>query len=192
MNYAQYMRKVAQTQPKIIPYQGLKDASMVTMKAQARAQTTKTTTSVETTFSQVGGSIANVLETSQQTCVPTNSVCSSGYKGFASGESNRDSTASVIGASVHCAVCSDPPTSEPYCITIPCATYTVNGEVRSNNFIDPPKNAPGQTKCCLKDAGGLLVSNSELVADEGRQLTIRKNYNLPNKLQGLRGPISYQ
>jgi hypothetical protein len=177
MNYAQYMRKIASNQRQLIGYQNGQDSSLQTHKVQARAQSVKTPSIVQTNFSKPGGTVGNILQTSQQTSSPTDQVCSSGYRSVTDGRDTTDATASVMGAKVHCAVCStDSPV--PYAVEIPCGI-----------FIDPPSNAPGKTKCCLKDMGKLYTDPRELIEDQGRQSDLRKRYNLPSKLQGLRGPI---
>lgn len=177
MNYAQYMRKIAAGQKKVIGFQNGQDSSLQTHRVNALSQSVKTPISVNTSFSQVGGSIGNILQTSQQTCTPTSSVCVTGYNGVSDGRTTTNAIGSVLVASEHCAVCSDD-RSKPYSIEIPCCT-----------FIDPVKNAPGQTKCCKKDMSILYTDNSELKADLGRQSDLRKYYNLPSKLQGLRGAV---
>ncbi len=180
MNYAQYMRKIAATRSKIIHSPSGDDASMVTLKAQARAQTVKTPVAVATSFSQIGGTVGNIMQTEQQNSSPTSSVCSSGYQGVAQGFQTVDQTASVLGAAVNCAVCSDASSAEPYAVEIPCGI-----------FINPPSNAPGTStaKCCVKDPGVLFQGNQELVTTEGNEATLRQRFNLPRKLQGLRGPV---
>ena len=180
MNYAEYMRKVQNTKSQIIGFQNGQDASLVTLKAQARAQTVKTPVAVATSFSKIGGTVGNIMQTSQQTSSPTSETCATGYRGVAQGTSTTDATANVLGAKQRCAVCSDAPSSAPYSITIPCGI-----------FIEPPKNAPGTVKCCQKDSGQVVntATKQELVNDLGRQATLRKAYNLPAKLQGLRGPV---
>jgi hypothetical protein len=180
MNYAEYMRKVQNTKSRTIGFQNGQDASLVTMKAQARAQTVKTPVAVTTSFSKIGGTVGNIMQNSQQTSSPTSETCATGYRGVAQGYATTDATGSVVGAAQYCAVSSDAPSSAPYSVTIPCGI-----------FIDPPKNAPGTLKCC-EDDGGVLVNSTtqaELIADVGRQATLRKAYNLPAKLQGLRGPV---
>jgi len=171
MNYAEYLRKQTKNQQKIVGFQNGQDASQVTYKAAARAQQ-RTTGPVATSYSKIGGSIANIVQSSSS---PT---CSSGYSGVADGTTNADKTAIVMGSAVHCAVCSDAPSSEPYMVIVPCVTTT-----------PPVYNAPGVTKCCKKDYSQLFRDNSELVSNEGKQLTLRNQFNLPNKLQGLRGPV---
>lgn len=173
MNYAEYLRKQTKNQQKIVGFQNGQDASQVTYKAAARAQQ-RTTGPVATSSSKIGGSVANILQASSSAS-PT---CSSGYSGVADGTTNADKTANVMGSAVHCAVCSDAPSSEPYMVIVPCVTTT-----------PPVYNAPGITKCCKKDYSQLFRDNSELVSNEGKQLTLRNQYNLPNKLQGLRGPV---
>ena len=172
MNYAEYLRKQTKNQQKIVGFQNGQDASQVTYKAAARAQQ-RTTGLVATSSSKIGGSVANILQASSSS--PT---CSSGYSGVADGTPNADKTANVMGSAVHCAVCSDAPSSEPYMVIVPCVTTT-----------PPVYNAPGVIKCCKKDYSQLFRDNSELVREQGKQLTLRNQYNLPNKLQGLRGPV---
>ena len=180
MNYAEYMRKIQSTQPTIIHSPSGQEASLVTYKQQARSQTVKTPIAVETNFSKIGGAKANILEATQQNSSPTSAVCASGYKGVSQGYATTDATANVLGAAQGCAVCADPPSSEPYAVVIPCKP-----------FIAPPQPTPGKTICCKKDMSILFTDNSELVADQGRQQTLRQKYNLPSKLQGLRGPVVY-
>lgn len=180
MNYAQYMRKIAATRSRSIHSPSGEDASMVTLRAQARAQTVKTPVAVQTSFSQIGGTIANIMENSQQNSSPTSAVCSSGYQGVSQGFQTVDATASVLGAAVHCAVCSDASSAAPYTVEIPCGI-----------FIDPPANAPGTStsKCCIKDSGIRFQGNQELVTTQANQAELRSAFNLPRKLDGLRGPV---
>jgi hypothetical protein len=175
MNYAEYLRKQTKNQQKIVGFQNGQDASQVTYKAAARAQQ-RTTGPVATSSSKIGGSVANILHASSS--LSASPTCSSGYSGVADGTPNADKTANVMGSAVHCAVCSDAPSSEPYMVIVPCVTTT-----------PPVYNAPGVTKCCKKDYSQLFRDNSELVREQGKQLTLRNQYNLPNKLQGLRGPV---
>lgn len=188
MNYATYMRKIAASQPKIIGFQNGQDSDLYTRKVQARAQTIKTPVAVETSFSQIGGTIANIMEPQQQNSAPTSGVCS-GYKGVTQGFQTTDATMNILGAAQHCAVCSDTPSSEPTAIVIPCATYVKDGVITSNEFIPPPSNAPGVIQCCTKDPSILFQGNQELVTLQAQQYNLRKQFGLPNKLQGLRGAV---
>jgi hypothetical protein len=183
MNYAQYMRKVAANQQRIIPFQNGQDASMVTLKAQAKVMTRVVPQPVPTQFSQVGGTIANIMEQNQQTNSPTSQVCSSGYQGTAGGLSQTggfpiaDRSGGLLLKAQGCAVCSDVPSSEPRAIVIPCC-----------GFIDPVYNAPGQEKCCLKP--GIKFSDKEPYWNQkALEADLRNSYNLPHKLQGLRGAV---
>ncbi len=181
MNYAQYMRKVLANQKQVIGFTNGQDAGVATWKAQARANTVKVPVPVATSFSQIGGTVGNILETNQQNSSPTSAVCSTGYNGVSNGLQTTDATANVIGAAAHCAVCSDASSAEPYAIEIPCGI-----------FIDPPSNAPGSTnsdKWCATDPGIKFVNGQELVAEQGKQSDLRQRFHLPSKLQGLRGPI---
>ena len=171
MNYAEYLRRQTKARPNIIGFQNGQDASQVTYKAGARVQQ-RTLGPVATSYSKPGGSIANILQTS----VPT--ACARGYSGVSDGSVNADKTALVMGTAIGCAVCSDAPSSQPYNTVVPGVA-----------LIDPPKNAVGVVKCCKKDYSQLFRNNNELTAEQGKQLTLRTQFNLPNKLQGLRGPI---
>ena len=93
------------------------------------------------------------------------------------------------------AVCADPPSSEPYHLVLPCCPFidpiSYNPDATA---VDPTTATPGskpQAVPCKtsKDMSILYTDNSELVANEARQFDIRKQYGLPNKLTGLRGPI---
>jgi hypothetical protein len=151
------------------------------MKVQARATSVLGANAVATSGSKIGGSIGNIMDTNGVTNVPTG-VCASGYasvsgNGQTGGYLIRDATANRIIGAQGCAVCSDARSSAPYNIVLPCVTP-----------LEDVKNAPGNT-CCTKDMSQLYRNNSELIADQGRQLSLRNSYNLPNKLQGLRGPV---
>lgn len=180
MNYSQYMRKLKANQSTYIPFQNGQDSSLQTLRVQARAQTVKTPVAVVTSFSQIGGTVANNTQLSQQTASPTNQVCSTGYRGVSNGLQTTDATANILGAAQHCAVCSDNTSGNPQGVTIPCGL-----------FIDPPSNAPGKStaKCCVKDPGVKFTNTQEIVSTEGKQSNLRQSFNLPSKLQGLRGPI---
>lgn len=194
MNYAEYMRKITNTRSKIIGFQNGQDASQVTLKAGARAQvpsqpltSSRPPRLTETSFSKIGGTVANIMESTQHANVPTNH-CSSGYKGVADGRVNADTTGNLIGAAQHCAVCSDAPSSEPYKVEIPCESFLFIRPY-DRNPEDHPKDYKKKENCCAKDMSQLFRDNSELVADQGRQLDLRTRYGLPSKLDSLRGPI---
>ncbi len=174
------MRKIAAQQPKYIGFQNGQDSSLYTHNLQARASSVKTPVAVETSFSRIGGTVANILRTSQQTASPTNAVCPTGYRGVSNGTATTDATASVIGAAANCAVCSDTSSGNPQGVTIPCGI-----------FINPPSNAPGTStaRCCENDPGIKFTNTAELIRQDGQQATLRQSFGLPSKLQGLRGPI---
>jgi len=174
MNYAEYLRKQTKSQSKIIGFKNGQDASAVTYKAQALASSSTNFTPVATTHSKIGGSVANIAVPS----VPTGTHGTFGtYAGVAHGLNNADRSAALIGAAAHCAACSDAPSSAPYNIVVPCTT-----------FLEPVKNAPG-VSCCTSDYSQLFRDNNELTRQQGLQLGLRNQFNLPNKLQGLRGPV---
>lgn len=53
----------------------------------------------------------------------------------------------------------------------------------------PSRYVPGPTKCCVSPGIKFVDTNQELVKDQARQATLRQQYGLPSKLQGLRGPV---
>ena len=181
MNSSDHLRRKLKNRTTTIGFQNGQDSSLQTMKVQARATKAVGATAVATNASKIGGSIGNTSRYGV-TNVPTD-VCSSGYSsvsgnGQTGGYLIRDSTANRIIGAQGCAVCSDAPSSAPYNIVLPCVEP-----------LPDIKNAPGNTVCCGKDMGQLYRNNNELVADQARQLSLRRSYNLPSKLQGLRGPI---
>jgi len=180
MNSSDYLRRKLKNRTTTIASQSGQDSSLQTMKVQARATSVLSAKAVATNASKIGGSIGNV-STYGVTNVPTEG-CASGYKGVVGNTQTggyliRDATANRILGAQHCAVCSDAPSSEPYNIVLPCVEP-----------LPVIKNAPS-AKCSNADTSQLYRNNSELVADQGRQASLRTSYKLPNKLQGLRGPI---
>ena len=183
MNSSDYLRRKLKNRTTTIGFQNGQDSSLQTMKVQARATNVLSANAVATSASKIGGSIGNIMENNGVTNVPTAEVCASGYasvsgNGQSGGYLIRDATANRIIGAQGCAVCSDAPSSAPYNRVLPCVVP-----------LPDIKNAPGNTVCCTKDKSQLYRNNSELIADQGRQLSLRTGYNLPNKLQGLRGPI---
>ena len=183
MNSSDYLRRKLKNRTTTIGFQNGQDSSLQTMKVQARATKVVGVNAVATNASKIGGSIGNISQINGVTNVPTTEVCSSGYTSVAGNTQTggyliRDATANRIIGAQSCAVCSDAPSSEPYNIVLPCVEP-----------LPDIKNAPGNMECCGKDMGQLYRNNNELVADQGRQAALRTAYNLPKKLQGLRGPI---
>jgi hypothetical protein len=176
MNYATYMRKQAQMRENYIGFQNGQDASQVTLKNQALANTVKTPVAVATSFSKIGGTVANITQATQQTCSPTSQTCSSGYQGVSQGFQTNDPQASLIGAAQQCALAQfSSISSAPYGITIPCqlSFSTFQNDILIGN------NAPGQIQCCGKDMSDLYRNNSELIATEGKAEDIRESFNKP-------------
>jgi len=169
MNYAVYMRQIEKYKPKLIRPKNNADASQVTLINQAKAQTGKIPTPIETNFSHIGGSIGNIMKTRETS--PT--VCNSGYKGVTWGMENADRQANITGRKQHCQICRD----DPQPIKIPCQPY-----------VSPVLPTTAPLKCCAK-TGIIFVNKDPLIANEVLTSDLRKRYNLPNKLQGLRGPI---
>ena len=183
MNSSDYLRRKLKNRTTTIGFQNGQDSSLQTMKVQARATNVLSANAVATNASKIGGSIGNIMENNGVTNVPTAEACASGYasvsgNGQSGGYLIRDTTANRIIGAQGCAVCSDAPSSAPYNIVLPCVTP-----------LEDVKNAPGNMDCCTKDMSQLYRNNNELIADQGRQSGFRTAYNLPNKLQSLRGPI---
>ena len=183
MNSSDYLRRKLKNRTTTIGFQNGQDSSLQTMKVQARATNVLSANAVATSGSLPGGSICNIMQKNGVTSVPTAESCSSGYKsvsgnGQTGGYLISDATANRIIGAQGCAVCSDAPSSAPYNIVLPCVEP-----------LPVIKNAPGVVKCCKNDMSQLYRNNNELIADQGRQLSLRNSYNLPNKLQGLRGPV---
>ena len=181
MNSSDYLRRKLKDRTTTIGFQNGQDSSLQTMKVQARATKVLGANAVASNPSKIGGSIGNIMDTNGVTNVPT--VCASGYasvsgNGQTGGYLIRDATANRIIGAQGCAVCSDALSSAPFNTVLPCVVP-----------LEDIKNAPGNTVCCTKDMSQLFRDNKELIADQGRQLSLRNGYNLPNKLQGLRGPV---
>ena len=179
MNSSDYLRRKTKALTKTLGFQNGQDSSLQTMKTQARATKTTHVGAVAANHSKIDSS----LEAYGVTNTPTDASCSAGYKtvagnGVMGGFLIADMTANRIIGAQSCAVCSDAPSSAPYNIVLPCVTA-----------LPDIKNAPGQTVCCSKDNSQLYRNNNELIADQGRKGAFRTAYNLPNKLQGLRGPV---
>lgn len=185
MNYAEYLRKQAKSQTKIIGFNNGQDASQVTLKAQAIASSSTNFIPMATTTSQIGGSKANIVQTN----VPS-AATHGRYVGVADGLPNADRTAGILAAAIKCAACSDAPSSAPYNIVVPPTVKDFGlPYITPTDPLEVAKNAPGVTKCCTKDYSQLFRNNNEITKQQGLQSKLRVQYNLPNKLQGLRGPI---
>jgi len=221
MNYGAYMRKGMNTRAQVIGFQNGQDASMVTMKRQARANSQPFPGSVATNSSKIGGTVGNIMEATQQTSFPTDQVCASGYKGVMNGIKNADSAANLIGAAQYCAVSSDAPSSAPYSVVVPPGIFidpvsynpnpntrqpmmTINATTGVQTAVNAPAwtntptqatagNAPGQTVCCADDPSQLTrmdpLLDAKRVTSQGLQSALRTSFNLPPKLEGLRGAV---
>ena len=219
------MRKIKSQTTTTIGFQNGQDASLNTLKRQALANSVTTTlpltSPIPTVNSKIGGSVANILEATQQTDDPKGqktvivrtagnpptyvNTTLAGYTNYNSGLRTADTTANRIGAAQNCAVCSDAPSSAPYGIVLPCKpfldpnSYDPNPKDRNpssnnNTWNNPPRfptpgNAPGTLVCCGKDPSQLYRNNAEFVRQQGLQAVLRTKYNLPPKLQGLRGAL---
>lgn len=179
MNSSDYLRRKTKAQATTIGFQNSQTSSLQTMKVQARATKTTHVVAVAANHSQIDSSLSAYGVTN----TPTQGANVAGYKtvvgnGQSGGFLIADTTANRIIGAQSCAVCSDAPSSAPYKITLPCV-----------EALPDIKNAPGKMVCCTDDMSQLFRNNNELVAEQGRQAAFRATYNLPNKLQGLRGPV---
>jgi len=193
MNYGEYMKRRTKLRTTIIGYNNGQDASQVTLKNQALANSVKVPVPVVTSFSKIGGGAGNILQPSQQTCSPISGDVAGGYIGVANGTATTNASANLIGAAQHAAL-SNSVGVAPYNVVVPCqgvlSTVTsvrYNGTFLYNTYVN--NNAPGVTNCCQKDMSQLFRNNSELVANQGRQAALRTSFNLPKKLDSLRGPV---
>ena len=189
MNYGEYIRRLNRKLPLVTHSPNGQDASQVTLKNQALAVTVPKPIAVATTFSKPGGSIANINTIQSAYSIDYNGISpgetiknlhSAGYVGVANGITNANTSGNIIGSAQNCAVRSDALSSQPYSTVIPERTNVST----LNELI-----VPGNLKCCMNDYGIKYTDNAELIADKGRQSAIRSSYNLPNKLQGIRGPV---
>ena len=214
MNYASYQRQKANNSMKIIGFKAGQDASQVTLKAQARASIVDLTgvgsnysilrkdhpnpsiTGVATSFSAVGGTVANIMHGTPRTSNPTtaeaaaaeaaSAACMGGYSGVSGnlgqtgGYKIGDGTQNILLSAQGAAVCNDAPSSAPYVTIIPCVSTL-------STMVQIP--LPPISKCCVKDMSVLFRDNADIVKDQGLAAGLRRANNLPNKLQGLRGPL---
>ena len=169
MNYGEYMRKKEQSLSKVIGYQRGQDASQITLKNQALA-TTFTLTSYISSYTGYTGNGFTGVPLTTRTSDPNSCVrVSNGLK-------NADTRQNLIGFSQMASLCQNMSTNVT---VLPCVTV-----------LSTIKNAPS-TQPCLVSPGIIFSNPSELIADEARQGSLRTRFNLPNKLQGLRGPVMH-
>ena len=179
MNSSDYLRRKTKALTRTLGFQNGQDSSLQTMKAQARATKTTHVVAVAANHSQIDSSLSAYGVTN----TPTQAANTAGYQTVAGNTQSggfliADTTANRIIGAQSCAVCADPPSSAPFNMVLPCVTP-----------LPDIKNAPGKTVCCVDDTSQLFRNTNELVAQQGKQAALRTAYNLPNKLQGLRGPV---
>lgn len=205
MNYAEYMRKQERNRQKIIINKFGRDASDVTIKNQAIATSVthrsyfdvmNSNTSLPQPFvTQVSPSKSDPFQNTASAASIVGFLGSSnaGVVGFAGGKNNVD-TANTLIQSAQFAAYSNvygPSGSIPLTTTvIPCSLSTIVTSQASTIG-----TVPGQPQL-LRTSGpgfaspGIIFANpSELIANQGRNASIRTSYNLPSKLDSLRGPI---
>ena len=193
MNCGVYLRKLQAGRKNVIGFQNGQDASQVTLKNQAKAQSVNVAGTVPTSFSRIDGPVS-ITEPSQQNS--SSPSCAGGYQGFVNGFKNMNtSVGRIVGPAQHCAVCADAPSSEPYKVVLPCRPFinpiAYNPDATT---IDPLTTTPGtkpeKISCTTSRNMGIVnTDKSELVADQVRQMRIRTQYNLPSRLTSLRGPL---
>jgi len=175
MNQSEYLRRKTNGISKTIGFQNGQDASQVTLKARAIAASVP----VPVPVARVGSGPADIMKISAPN---PNGICEAPVGSVGTTQSGgfliTDQTGNLIASAQHCAVCSDPPSSEPFNIVIPCG---IN--------LPPLTLTPGVAKCCGKDTSQLFRDNSELVRNQGLQAALKVRYNAPNNLKGLRGAV---
>jgi len=167
MNYGEYMRNKQKSLSQLIGRQAAQDASQVTLKNQALATTFTTTSFISSYTGFTGNGFVGVPLTTQ-TSDPNSCVRVS------NGLHNADVRQNIIGYAQQATVCQN---VERRTTVLPCIP-----------ILSTVKNAPSTLKC-PKDTGQIFRNPTELIADQGRQAALRTKYNLPSKLQGLRGPV---
>jgi hypothetical protein len=193
MNYASYYRQKEKGAQRIIGYQNGQDASQVTYAKQAMANApvpafnsaNTIRGSVATNFSKIGGSIANILDVSQQNNSPIGPSCTTGVQGAMNGLKNTDTAALLIGNMQYAAVNQTLCSPSPYQIVIPCSPYS-DPQVTMSTVMGAKNisiNAPGVKQCpSTTDGSQLYRNNSELIKNQGLQETINLKYNLPRRI----------
>lgn len=163
MNYGEYMRRKDRERGRVIGYQMAQDASQVTFKNKALA-TTVTLSSLLASNASFTGVPFTVQTSDANACVRV-----------AGGTRNVDTTQNILGYAQMAAVSQN---IAPAVTVLPCTTLISN-----------VANAPS-TKTCGVSPGIIFTNPTELIADQGRQAAYRTKYNLPSKLEGLRGPVA--
>jgi len=163
MNYGEYMRNKERAASKIIGYQMAQDASQVTLRNQGLA-TTRTLTTIVGNNRNFNGVPFTVATSDANSCTR-----------IVGGAHNADSTQNIIGLAQRSA---HKFSMTPHVTVIPC-----------RDILSTVTNAPSTQKC-VAEPGQVFRDPTELIADQARQASIRSQYNLPNKLQGLRGPVA--
>jgi len=163
MNYGEYMRNKEKSLSKLIGMKNTQDASQVTLKNQALATTLTLTSFLSTNVGYTG------VPLTTQTSDPNS------CQRVSNGLKNADARQNLIGYAQMASISQN---IEPRTTTLPCIT-----------ILSTTKNAPSTKTCCSKDTSILYRDNTELIANQGRNADARTKYNLPSKLQGLRGPV---
>lgn len=168
MNYGEYMRRKERSLSKVIGFQNGQDASQVTLKNQALNTTFTLTSFVSSYTGYTGNGFTGVPLTTQTSDPNSCARVSNGLK-------NADTRQNLLGYAQMTTLSQN---QRPNVTVLPCIPE-----------LSTIKNAPSSQPCLLSP--GIIFSDpSELIADQGRQAALRTQYNLPSKLQSLRGPVA--
>jgi len=164
------MRNKQKSLSKLIGMQNTQDASQVTLKNQALATTFTLTSYISSYTGFTGKGFVGVPLTTQTSDPNSCTSVSNGMK-------NADPRQNLIGYAQMATVSQNIATRTT---VLPCVP-----------ILSTITNAPSTQTCIsAKDTGQIFRDNSELIANQGRQAALRTKYNLPSKLQGLRGPVT--
>lgn len=162
------MRRKERSLSKVIGFQHGQDASQVTLKNQA-LNTTFTTTSFLSSYTGFTGNGFVGVPLTVKTSDPNSCTrVSNGLK-------NADTRQNLIGYSQMTTISQN---QKPNVTVLPCIPQL-------STITNAPSSQP-----CLVSPGIIFSDPTELIADQGRQAALRSQYNLPSKLQGLRGPVA--
>jgi hypothetical protein len=168
MNYGEYMRRKERSLSKVIGFQNGQDASQVTLKRQALATTFTTTSFLSSYTGYTGNGFVGVPLTTQTSDPNSCARVSNGLK-------NADTRQNLLGYAQMATLSQN---QAPSVTVLPCIPQ-----------LSTITNAPSSQPCLLSP--GIIFSDpTELIADQGRQAALRTQYNLPSKLQSLRGPVA--
>jgi hypothetical protein len=212
MNYGEYMRRIQKYKQKIIvsnpatpdcsDYARLKQGLTATVTHASYVSSFVNTANIQIPYVNAANfsnpdanqNTLNQLSLTGQLTTPLGkSSSNSGALTVISGENNADKTASLIYKAQNAAMSNTYGRNNGgYSVistVIPCQTVpTYNGiyvaALSTFNINTAPKNA-----CASLSPGIQFTNPAENIANQGSNALIRRGYNLPNKLDSIRGPI---